>query len=211
MTDAVKNIIETLGLAGIAMTAVAYLAKQIVLNVFSRDLTAHKASLDRESQRHLHELTCLRQQFHIQYSKTYERQVDAIRQLYDGMRHLLDRLEFVRFHIAMGEQFGGNVSEKAGEAIGKATQAHTNLKRLCDDNDIYLPEPLSQKIGIFLETLSETVDSGTLRPGRCSDQVVREWSDLWAKVSPQTKELQAELKTEFRRLQGVDTCEEIGK
>jgi len=207
MTDTMKNIIETLGLAGIAMTALAYLTKQVILNVFSRDIAAYKTSLDREIQRYAHGLTCLRQQFRIQYSKTYEQQVDAIRQLYDGMRHLLRRIEYIHLHIWLGEKYGGDVTENAGEAFSKATQAHIDLKILFDDNDIYLPESLSQKIGVFLDILSKTVDSGTMERDRCSEQVAREWSDLWAKVNPQAKALATELKNEFRRLQGVDTFE----
>lgn len=45
----IAEIAETLGLSGLAIVALTYIARQIVLHVFSRDLVAHNARLEHQT------------------------------------------------------------------------------------------------------------------------------------------------------------------
>jgi hypothetical protein len=204
----VKDILETLGVTTLALAALVYIARQIVLHIFTRDLSIHKANLDREVQRQAHELNCLRMQFQIQFSTTYERQVDAIRKLYDEMRRLLYRLNFVSFRITLMNQFKKSELSDIHEAIGEASQVHAAFSKLYEDADIYLPSALSEKVNVFLETSSAPTSKQTLFADHFTKEMVDEWTTQWAGTKPKIEKLMADLKTEFRKLQGIDSLDQ---
>lgn len=201
----IQDIVVTLGLGGLAMAALAYIARHIVLHVFTRDLAAHKAELDRQVQRHAHELDCLRQQFQIQFSKTYEQQVDAIRQLYDGIGKIRKEIGSTEITIKIPKLF--KQSPKADElkqALQGVSKARQAVREFKEEIDIFLPASLSKRIDAYLDSTDIPLDVPPWRLGNLTESQIDEWQHLWSERQSEADRIADELKTEFRRLQGID-------
>jgi hypothetical protein len=208
--NAMRELFETLGMTGMALASLVYIGKLIITHIFSRDIDAHKAKLDHEMKGHAHQLDCLLQQFQIQFSKTYERQTEVTRQLYDYCRQLLARLDHVAFLIQMEDIFRNPNPPEVHKAIHAAGKVHGDLARFQDENDIYLPAALSKKLAAFLDLTTKPSITATLFPEHFTEKMVDDYEQLWTETKPMVEQLLTDLKTEFRRLQGIDIFGQLG-
>jgi hypothetical protein len=154
-----QTILLAIGGNTALLAVLAWLARTLISQSFSRDLERHKAALLSETQsateRVRHDLQLVAQEHQVTFSKLHERRAAVIAEAYG----LLVEAYWAGSSFASPIDFSGEPEKR--EKYVSAMNAMSEFYRFFDKNRIYLPEPICEAI----DSLTKEMRSQVLRMG----------------------------------------------
>ncbi len=201
------EIVKFLGGTALALAAVGWLVRSVIVHLLSKDIESFKEQLRAQSavqlERLRHELRLVAAEHEKRTQLLQERRAQTIAELYSKLMHFLAAAEsFASFMEWSGEP---SKREKAKLLDGRAGEFHEYF--LC--NRIYFSEDVCEKV----ETLFREVQGSSVRfsvwlaqgeKGEAvATQVNEAWEEAWKAMKDKVPPLLKAIEAEFRELLGV--------
>lgn len=202
------SILENIGITGIIVGAISYLAKSITDNLFSKKLTEHQTDLEKQNHRYLERFKTSLQieakERELQFSKLHQKRAEVIENLY---QLIVDASFFVKSFLSpLTLPHEPNKEEKAKIAFEKLWE----MTNYYDRNRIYFEKELCDVLDKFINDIREPARKFKSAL-RYEDSLYKElllkldeiWDQSWDKFTQEVEPAKAELENEFRRILGV--------
>ncbi len=183
-----QEIVTTLGLSTLLVSAVSWLARSIVTQILNKDIEKFKLELQKEAFEH-----------QIRYRRVDEKVADALCRVY-GRLHPFVRA--VKSYVAEFERSDEPSKEEKRQIVANAQR---EFKECVRDSRLYIPESLYERTATLAQKLAQITNDfarGLRRQGR---GVVTE--DSWAKamedVEREAEPLFSDIVATFQKRLGV--------
>ena len=206
----VADLLNQILTVGLAVAAITYLAKRTIDHVFLRGVERHKADLQREVAESMSEFRAglEKEQIRLQiaYGGIYEKQADAILELYKLLTQF-ERLMYVAAHP-------GDDSVSYTEFIN----VWESLMRAYDERQILLTESVDEKVGDIAKAIFTAVHDVRRVEDRIAkvghalsqeqfDRLYRNQDEAY-EILNRIPDVKKELKGQMRQLLGVHYTQE---
>ncbi len=203
-----STVIGGISIAGMAIAALAYLARSLTVHFLDRDLRAYeiglKAAADRELESLKAQLSLAGREREIVLAAMHQKRLEIIAELYARIDDANGALNNLAGPVLRGE-------DPTNEATSKYSKALSELHRYYGKHTIWLEPDTAQAVFEFFanaampavwlspETFGDSlaIDIETLTPDVVRDRV--------RAAQTEAIELRARLESDFRRLMGVLT------
>ena len=206
----IVEFLKEITIGGIIVGAFTYLAKRTIDHLFARDVESHKARLQKETSDAIasYRATLEKEQMRLQiaYGGIYEKQADAILELYK----LLTKFERLMY-LATNP---GNDSVEYPEFI----EVWNRLMQVYDESQVLLTEAVDHQVGEIAKSIFTAVHDVRRvedKIGKIGHTLSQEQFDRLYKnqgeayeILNRIPEIKTELKAQMRRLLGIHHSQE---
>jgi hypothetical protein len=208
--QAFSSTIGTVLTSGIAIAALAWLAKKIIALYLSKDIAAYKAKLDADSaiviEKLRNSLSQIAYEHQVVFGHLHEKRMGAIQDLHSELIDIKRAVEKVVSPF-QGPEFHKVRHENASNALTKATQFY----ELFDKRKLFLDEKLAGQMDAFVRELYKLVLKFNTEmnlatspdPSMKYGSYIEVWSKTWESFENQFVPILGSLESQFRILLGV--------
>lgn len=191
----IKSLIATLTSTTVLMVILGFIAKSIIEQLLSREISSYKANLDMEKEKFVSEIQKSAFENQYRFQKLFTTQAETIAELYEKLVQATEDAESLTSIVQFSHE--PSLAEKAKKAFKSSNELHLFFEK----KRIYFTADLCDKISEFSLELRKNINlfalniqSGTGNPG---------WQEVWDKMSEEIPQLKKDLENYFREILGM--------
>jgi hypothetical protein len=185
------ELLQTLGIFGMGIVAMAWLARAVIGLMLNKDLEKFKSDLEMQ-------VTAYR----IRYERLHAERVEVIKEVYKKISNA-----YLSLRILINP-WQGIKEPTIEEKNANATKLFNELFLYFQENRIFIEEELAQEIDTLLKKFSEAWNQFQLSQMEQNDdnrkEVIQDWKDAWKNIDEEVPKVKAQLENKFRGILGID-------
>lgn len=185
------GLLETLGLFGIAVTAIAWLVRELFKHSLNLDVERFKSQLEKESI-----------EFRVRYERIHQERVTVIKEVYklisrtySSFRSLINPLQLA------GEDPKEEKMKLAAKNANKLTDFYNENRIFFDEK---LAEDVDKLLSKFRDVWNKYQYAQEIKGTNQSSEALREWRNAWDDIQTEVSDVKKELESKFRNVIGIE-------
>jgi hypothetical protein len=193
------TVVTTVGISGILIGVMGFLARSFIKQVLQIDLENHKHELEIEVERFRSELSRAAFEHQTRFSVLHDKRGVVIAELYN-------RLSQAQQHAAQAvaiAELEGALSQN--ERFTNASNSMNSLFDYFETNRIWFSQSVCEKISNYSTELHATLHRFRLEAIKLGGPYENwdAWKDVWVKIHNDMPSLKLEIENEFRGILGI--------